>query len=69
MSFNKRYINIEMLKEAYADNGIEAVKRIFAKADALFINDETSSKIFKFISDGFDEKAIKLLKKNTSANK
>lgn len=62
MSFNKRIYNFPKIKESYDTGGIEAVKKLFEKTDALIFEDKKSSEVYKHISNNNDNKAIKILK-------
>lgn len=69
MSFNKRYYNIESICSTYKIDGIKGVIKSFNKVDAHIFEDNSSSKIYDFITGGSNDKAIKLINKKMAENK
>jgi len=54
MSFNKRYINEEKIKQIIKEDGLEYLIDYVKKPDALFTEDELSEKVVDIIRE--DEK-------------
>jgi hypothetical protein len=58
MGFNKRYVNIETIKEIIDDK--EELKRYFTKPDVLIFSDKLSEEIYeRFMSNGDYRKLLK----------
>ena len=61
MSFNKKYSSKSNLIDLYKQGGIEEIKKVYSRADAILFRDEFSSQIHELVQNGFDNKVIELL--------
>jgi len=62
MSFNKRYINAEILKSAYESNGVDGLNNLL-RADALLFEDSFAWDFKKLYDEYFISKDDTELKK------